>query len=440
MYNRYEALRYIEKDREFLDTVVNENIEKYRKGSCRLLVTDENGAPMPNAKVRVNQLSHEFKFGANIFMLDELETDEKNNLYKSYFKEVFNMATLPFYWDSIEPKKGHLRYDKNSTSFYRRPAIDLCIEFCEENGIEPREHALAYEQHFPNWLKGASTETVKKELERRYREISERYRDKIPTIEVTNEMFWWNGITDFYNEDDYIEWSFKLARKYFPKNQLVINEATEEAWCDVRRANSKYYSYIKNALLSGAEIDAIGMQFHAFYDRNREIERANSLYHPTNVYKYLDFYSRLINKLQITEITIPAYSNDSEDEKIQAEILETLYRVWFSHPSIEQIIYWNLVDGYAYVHNPTPEMIRKSQGNMQLGENVYYAGLLRFDMSPKPAYYKIKELITKEWHTTCELKADENGYIEFKGFYGDYELELLDVKSPLKKKFKLSSH
>ena len=38
---------------------------------------------------------------------------------------------------------------KNVTLIYRRPASDLCIEFCEANGIEPWEHALAYATFFP---------------------------------------------------------------------------------------------------------------------------------------------------------------------------------------------------------------------------------------------------------------------------------------------------
>ncbi len=439
MYNRLDVLKYIQKDKSFLDTVVKENIEKYRKGDAIFRVTDENGDPLANVNVKIKQNSHEFKFGANIFMLDELETNEKNDAYKKRFKELFNMATLPFYWNSNEPQKGEFRYEKGCTPYYRRPPIDLCIEFCKENGIEPREHGLAYEHFLPDWLKGATTQTVKKEFERRYKEISERYADKIPTIEVTNEMFWWEGVSDFYDDDEYVEWCFKLARKYFPNNKLVINEATEESWCDVRRANSKYYSYIRNALMCGAPIDAIGMQFHAFYDRKREIERASNLYHPTNIYNYLDFYSRLINALQITEITIPAYSNEAEDEEIQAEILENLYKVWFSHPSVEQIIYWNLVDGYAYVPNPTPEIIKSTQGNMSVGENIYYAGLLRFDMSPKPAYFRLKELISNEWNTSLELISDENGYVNFRGFFGDYEIEIEAPNGTIKKQFSLSS-
>jgi hypothetical protein len=65
---------------------------------------------------------------------------------------------------------------------------------------------------------------------------------------------------------------------------------------------------------------------------------------------------------------------------------------------------------------------------MSVGENVYYGGLLRFDLSPKPAYYAIKDLITKEWHTELEVETDENGYARFRGFYGDYEASTPNAK------------
>ena len=124
--------------------------------------------------------------------------------------------------------RGKPRYAKDSPKIYRRPTPDLCIEFCERHGIEPREHALAYDQFFPKWLYDAGVEEVKRELERRYREISERYADKIRTIEVTNEMSWAKGKTSFYDEPDFVEWCFKLAEKHFPNNQLVINEENNE--------------------------------------------------------------------------------------------------------------------------------------------------------------------------------------------------------------------
>ena len=437
--DRQKALKYFEDSKSFFENVIYPNIEKYRKGNMTVSVIDENGNAVPNAKIKINQIKHEFKFGANLFMLDELETDKKNKLYREHFKSIFNMATLPFYWSSIEPEKGKVRYDKNSEKYYRRPPIDLCIEYCEENEIEPREHALAYEHQFPKWLSNATVDEIKEALEERYKEIAKRYADKIPTIEVTNEMLWNHRVTEFYNENDYIEWCFKLAEKYFPNNQLVINEFTDACWWANCRATDSYYAYIEANLLKGAKIDAIGMQYHMFCNRNAEIEKAKIFYNPISLYKHMDLYSNLINHLQVTEITIPAYSNEKEDEEIQAKILEYLYTVWFSHPSMEQIIYWNLVDGYAYVENPTPEAIRWSQGNMTVGENVYYGGLLRFDMTPKPAYIILDNLINKKWHTELNLILNDEGCVNFRGFYGDYEIEITKDGKTVSKTFTLSS-
>ena len=110
----------------------------------------------------------------------------------------------------------------------------------------------------------------------------------------------------------------------------------------------------------------------------------------------MDLYARFGKPMQITEVTVPAYSNDAEDEAIQAELIKYLYSIWFSHPNVEQIVYWNVVDGYAHLWDTDPIKIAASQGNMAIGENYYYGGLLRFDMTPKPAYYTIKNLIQKE--------------------------------------------
>ena len=405
-------------DDNFMNTVVKENIENYRKGFANLKIVDKAGNPIKNAKIKAVQKNHEFKYGANIFMLDELETKVKNDLYKKYFKEAFNMATVPFYWKDLEPVEGKPRYDKNSPKIYRRPATDLCIEFCEENGIEPREHALSYIGWFPSWLSDRSDEDVKKAITKRYKEIAERYAKKIPTIEVTNEHWWVrNGtLPDFYFADDCISWCFNEARKYFPDNQLVINEAQGYVWHDETN-RSPYYMLIKNELDKGALIDAIGMQFHMFHKREEE-EQSTTLfgyYDPQHLYKVLDRFAEFNLPLQLTEVTVPAYSTENEDEEIQADLIEKLYSIWFSHKNVEQIMYWNLVDGYAAF---------AEQGDMTAGENYYYGGLLRFDMTPKPAYYRIKELFEKRWHTEEEFETDAEGKCTFKGFYGEYELVL----------------
>jgi len=435
---RRKVLELFEEQKDFLEDKITHGIEQYRKGYANIVVKDSEGNTVPGAKIKLNQKSQEFKFGANLFMLDEFETDEKNDAYKKYFTDTFNMATLPFYWDATEPKKGKTRYSKDSERIYRRPAIDLCMEFCEKHGIEPREHGLAYDMFFPKWLYNASVREIKNALENRFSEISERYKDKIPTIEVTNEMARPIGKTAFYNEPDFIEWCFKLAEKYFPANQLVINEWTKDAWEDNCRTTGKYYAYIEANKLKGARIDAIGLQYHIHRKAEDEYERTRLLYNPQVLYDRMDLYANFGLPLQITEVTVPAYSYNAEDEAIQAEIMEKLYSIWFSHPNVEQIIYWNLVDGYAHLWDPSPEKIKASQGNMTLGENYYYGGLLRFDMTPKPAYYTIKNLIEKKWHTEAYVVTSNNGKATFKGFYGEYEAEITVGGKIVSKKINLT--
>ena len=94
--------------------MLQENIEKHRKGKATVTVLDAEGKPVAGASVQLVHKKHECKFGANLFMLEEFETPEKNELYKKYFSDVFTMATLPFYWNATEPQKGHFRYEKGS--------------------------------------------------------------------------------------------------------------------------------------------------------------------------------------------------------------------------------------------------------------------------------------------------------------------------------------
>ena len=177
--------------------------------------------------------------------------------------------------------------------------------------------------------------------------------------------------------------------------------------------NRKGYCKIKvkdadgNAV-KGAPIDAIGMQYHMFFRKEEAPQRTSNYYDPCHLYKIMDRYAKLNKPIEITEITIPAYSNNAEDEQLQAEILTYLYAIWFSHPNVEQIIYWNLVDGYAAF---------APQGDMTSGENYFYGGLARFDFTKKPAYYALENLIKNVWHTQAECVSSEEGNAVFKVFF-----------------------
>ena len=144
-------------------------------------------------------------------------------------------------------------------------------------------------------------------------------------------------------------------------------------------------------------------------------ENTRTIFDPERLYAQMDAYGRLAPELQVTEITLPAKGNAPEDEEYHAEILEKLYRIGVRHENMQAIIYWNLVDGYAH---------RAEPGDMTAGENVHYGGLINFDSTPKKAYYKLLDLVNNEWSTSGEAVLDKDGKLGFRGFYGDYEVEI----------------
>lgn len=399
-------------NRDEIDDRVQNGIELYRKGYLKLHFVDKDGRPVQNVHIHGELKKHLFHFGANIFMLKELETPEKNRQYEEYFKELFNMATLPFYWKDLEPEQGHPRYAIGSSRVYRRPPIELCLDFCEKNGIEPKEHCLNYDQWSPDWLDRHDISEIKYQLEKRFAETAKLYSTRIHDWEITNETFFNNNVTDFYFSDDYVEWSYRTADKYFKKNALIINEAMDASWIYFRENRTQYYMQIERLLNMGCRVDKIGMQYHMFWEREAALPYLAIAYDLKRFAHILDRYSEFNRPMQITEITIPAYTTQAADEELQAEILTRLYKLWFSHPKMEAIIYWNMVDGYA-AYAP--------QGSEE-GENYYHGGLLRYDFTKKPAYDALHNLIHKEWHTVIDGLATKGEYT-FKGFYGEYELE-----------------
>lgn len=63
-------------------------------------------------------------------------------------------------------------------------------------------------------------------------------------------------------------------------------------------------------------------------------------------------------------------------------------------------------------------------------EKVSHFSRQATDMTPKPAYYTIKNLFEKTWHTETEITSDADGNAKFKGFYGKYDAAVeLDGKT-----------
>ena len=420
------ALQYFREQKDSVRDRAKAGIEQYRKRDAEIRIVSDD--PLPdNVTVTAEQVTHEFRFGANLFMLDEFETEEKNAAYRAIFPEVFNLATVPFYWSDLEPVEGHPRFSKDSPRVYRRPAPDLCVEYCKEKGIEPKCHCLNYDNFTPSWLEGATVEEHKRKLDKRFREIAERYAADIPSFEVTNETLQ-RAKSAFFYEPDYLDWSWRTADRYFPSNRLVINDYNVW-WPESYNNRHAYYMQIERLMRDGIRhIDSVGLQFHSFFPLTSEPAMAATRYNPEALFRLMDTYAPLGLAEQITEMTIPAYSGSEEDEEIQADLIEGVYTTFFSHPTMEAVIYWNVVDGYAYGAKP---------GDMKVGENLYHGGLLRFDMSEKPSFRRLRKLINEDWHTGVTVRAAD-GKARFRGFCGRYDIRVRAGEKEIPASFTLS--
>ena len=144
---------------------IDADIEKFRKADATVEVAAPDGA-----EVQVEQLSHGFFFGAHIFNFNQLGSKKRNDRYKELYGTLFNSATVAFYWKTLEPYQGQVRFqeeyrdteafwnscaDPANEPHWRRPAPDPVISFLKTRGCRIHGHTLCwanYGWHTPTWL------------------------------------------------------------------------------------------------------------------------------------------------------------------------------------------------------------------------------------------------------------------------------------------------
>lgn len=376
---------------------IDQDIEKYRKADA---VIKFEGLPV-GTEVKIEQINHHFLFGGNIFLFGDLKSPEKNKKYEDTFGTLFNAATIPFYWKTLEPKQGKPRFETGSPYEYRRPPTDPIVEFCESKGIDMNGHAIIYGMRrwgHPAWMP-EDREKMEEYFEQHIRELAERYQGRIQRWDVVNEP------TDQANRgimpDDYTYKSFLWAMKYFPDSvKFNINDSDMHWDMTLYR---RYLEIVRNLIDRGIRIDYVGLQMHIFNpEESRRIANGADVLTPQKIYERLDYMSGVNRPLHISEVTISAPDNMEEGKGIQAEIAKNLYRLWFSHPNVMGITWWNVVDGGAAPGEPS------------------ISGIYDKELNRKPVYHVLDKLINREWKTYVTLKTSKDGTVKFRGFKGRY--------------------
>lgn len=406
MDSRYRALW---EDPDVVERI-DHGIESFRKGDMVVEVRDGRGNPIANQQVTLTQISSDFLFGANTFMLDAYSSPRDSLRYEDRFLELFNAGTVPLYWRDLEPERGRLRFVRSSAHLRRRPPTDVVVEWGVANGLNLNGHPLVWDLvkwSVPDWVTDDQSRdgSVWKE---RVRRIGERYGTSIARWDVINEVCTpWRLAAGESRPmpPDYARRAFEWAEAAMPAEAfLMINEVSEVSWS---RDRGVYIDLVERLLREGARVDGVGLQHHLFEDAQMHRVAAGEANTPAILYGSLDDFARLRRPLHISEITMTSPRDGLDGPELQARIARDFYRLWFSHPSVDSITWWNFADGSA-----AP------------GEDHVDSGLLDRHLNPKPAYEALAELITHEWRTDLSTSTDAAGRVALRGFFGRYRISV----------------
>ncbi len=380
-------------------------IEQHRKGDAVLTITGPDGKPIPNGlTLAIEQKRHKFLFGCNIFKLGKCRTPEDGAAYEKQFGELLNFATLPFYWWNYERKKGNPD-DENTAEIVR---------WCKARNVTTKGHPLAWNYVDPRWLPKEPEEAMSLQMARIGRCV-EKFKGDIDTWDVVNEATHYDReqikkqapiLTEAIRKmgvGPYLRQAFKTARQANPKATLLINDY---------RTDADYQSKVISELLGDdgrALYDVIGIQSHMH----------GQYWGAAKAWEVCERFAKYGKPLHFTELTIVSgeqgwelrkerrgsdfrWATTPEGEQRQARQVKEFYTVLFSHPAVEAVTWWDFTDQNAWQAAP--------------------AGLVRDDMTPKPAYEELHKLIKDKWWTRTETTSGAVGEASFRGFFGDYQI------------------
>ena len=385
--------------------------EAIRKNRFHEFTLDLRGVPVQSGQtVGVRQVRHAFQFGVNAFWLTRpLPLDVRARL-EAHFLELFNAATLPFYWGRYEPEEGRPQ----------QAALQDAAAWCQSHGIPTKGHPLCWHTVCADWLLKYDDATIlEKQMARITREVS-AFKGLVDSWDVINEVVimpvfdkYDNAVTRIANYLGHIELTlrcFRQARESNPGATLLINDFD---------LSHDYEVLLEELLARDCPIDAIGLQTH----QHRGYRGADYM---TDV---IDRFARFGKPLHFTENTLisgelmPGHIVDLNDYQVsdwpstpegearQLEEVEEMYGTIYARPEVAALIWWDMLDG-GWLGAP--------------------AGLIRKDLTPKPAYIRLQELVRGEWwFPACDLVVDGTGAVRFTGPEGDYEITLADRTVPL---------
>jgi endo-1,4-beta-xylanase len=391
----------------------------HRIADATLTVRGADGRPLADTEVVVEQTRHAIAFG-NIgfdfigYANGETQAapdspfggagPELGDTLSALYFDLFNTATLPFYWGGFEPVRG-----KPDTARLLRTA-----QWLVENGVQVKGHPLVWHTVTADWLRDLPTDEVEAVQRARIRRDVSDFAGVIDTWDAINEVVIMpvftneermNGITRLCLEKGRIatiRMAFEEARAANPDATLLLNDFD---------MSTAYECLIEGVLEAGIQVDALGLQSHmhqGYWGEEktlRVLERFSRYGLPIHFTESTLLSGHLMPPeiKDLNDYQIPSWPSTPEGEARQAEEMVRHYTTLVSHPSVQAITYWGLSDEGAWLGAPV--------------------GFVRADGTPKPSYDALHGLVKGDWWLApTTLRTDAQGQVPVRGFLGDYRV------------------
>ncbi len=340
------------------------DIRNFRQRDLVVRVRDADGRPVPGADVEIVQQEHDFPFGCNVFAFGRW--GEKDALYRRRFQHLFNMAVVPVYWSVLEPRRGRPAYGR----------VDAAVRWCRKRGIRVWAHPLVWAEAVPRWAEPLDAEAARAALRTHVERTVRRYRKTVDVWDVVHGP----GETVRIGRAEVAPAEvLRWAAGADPTGTLLLTSDDPSAVAGLAR----------RAAEAGARLDGVGLTAH-------QHEGAWSIRQIRRAVRQAADADRPVHLLAVTIL------GDPETEAEQAEAVRHFYTAAFAHRQVASLTWWDLSDRFAWQNAP--------------------AGLVRADLSPKPAYDVLDDLLNHRWRTDASGRTDAAGRVRARVFFGTHRI------------------
>ncbi len=241
--------------------------------------------------------------------------------------------------------------------------VDRFAQFGEENGMTLRGHTLVWHGQVPDWFfrdgaKEAAAELLLDRMNHHIRTMVTRYRGRIHTWDVVNEVLRDGGgmresLWYKISGKEYIKEAFRTAHEADPDARLIINDYNLES--SDEKADTMN-DLVRELLAEGVPVHGIGLQMHLGLDTDMERLKKNVRKLAAIREIAPDFM------LEVTELDMSCYSWGDTAEDIEwtdeltdrfTEKYTELFRFYLELAEegvLDTVIFWGLHDGVSWLN------------------------------------------------------------------------------------------